>query len=61
MGFIYLSVIGGIVTGAIVAFIVSRSGRRWLPAFLITAIIASVVIFLIWGYILNVKDVHTHP
>jgi MFS family permease len=53
MGIIYLSVIVGVVIGALVARIVSRSGKRWLPVFLITAIVAAVVVFLIWGRILQ--------
>ncbi|MBV9035204.1 MAG: hypothetical protein JO182_12000 [Acidobacteriaceae bacterium] len=57
MGFLYLSVISGIVTGAIAAFIAARSGKRWLPVFIITAIIAAVATFLIWGRNLSVHNV----
>ena len=56
MGFLYLSVISGIVTGAIAAFIAARSGKRWLPVF-ITAIVAAVATFLIWGRNLSVHNV----
>jgi hypothetical protein len=57
MGFLYLSVLSGIVTGAIAAFIAAKSGKRWLPVFLITAIIAAVATFLIWGRNLSVNNV----
>ncbi|MBV9306084.1 MAG: hypothetical protein JOZ45_08085 [Acidobacteriaceae bacterium] len=57
MGFLYLSVISGIVTGAIAAFIAARSGKRWLPVFIITAIVAAVATFLIWGRNLSVHNV----
>lgn len=57
MGFLYLSIISGIVTGAIAAFIASRLGKRWLPVFVITAIIAAVATFLIWGRNLSVHNV----
>jgi hypothetical protein len=60
MGFLYLSVLSGIVVGAIAAFIASKSGKRWLPVFLITAIIAAVTTFLIWGRNLSVHNVSTH-
>ena len=60
MGIIYLSIISGIVIGAIVASIASRSGKPWLPAFIITAIIAAVATFLIWGRNLSVHNVTTH-
>lgn len=57
MGFLYLSVLSGIVTGAIAAFIASRLGKRWLPVFVITAIVAAVATFLIWGRNLSVHNV----
>ncbi len=60
MGFLYLSVLSGLVTGAIAAFIAAKSGKRWLPVFVITAIIAAVATFLIWGRNLSVNDVRTH-
>ena len=60
MGFLYLSVISGIVTGAIAAFIAARAGKRWLPVFVITAIIAAVATFLIWGRNLSANNVTTH-
>lgn len=60
MGFLYLSVISGIVTGGIAAFIAAKAGKRWLPVFIITAIFAAVATFLIWGRNLSVNEVKTN-
>jgi hypothetical protein len=57
MAALYVSVLIGIVIGSIAAFVAAKSGRRWLPVFLITTIIASVVTFLIWGRNLSVNNV----
>ena len=60
MAALYISVLIGIVTGAIAAFIASKSGKRWLPVFLITTIIAAITTFLIWGRNLSANNVSTH-
>ncbi len=57
MAALYISVLIGIATGSIAAFVAAKSGRHWLPVFLITAIMASIVTFLIWGRNLTVNNV----